>query len=162
MPAPALTAVQAPPAATAPLDLDARLALAALAVDARIHTKPLDLADVIRLPIETPAPQPEPCPYTTPVAATLHRAADRITRGWCTGQMRDETGAMCLRGAIHAEAGGNWATEVDACTFLLDVIQAEFDHSAETVPSWNDQQSGPDKPAAALRRAALLAHARSI
>ncbi|URN11350.1 hypothetical protein LUW77_03405 [Streptomyces radiopugnans] len=50
MPAPALTAVQAPPAATAPLDFDTRLALAALAVDARIHTEPLDLADVIRLP----------------------------------------------------------------------------------------------------------------
>ncbi|URN11351.1 hypothetical protein LUW77_03410 [Streptomyces radiopugnans] len=45
---------------------------------------------------------------------------------------------------------------------LLDVIRAEFDPHAETVPSWNDQQAGPEQPAAALRRAALLAHARGI
>lgn len=156
-----LTAPQAPPAApAAPLSLDERLALAALAVDARIQTTELDLADVIRLPIEMPDPEPEPCPYSTPVAACLWRAAARVTRGWCTGRMQDEDGRVCLRGAIHAETS-DWGVEVDACTLLLEVIQQEFP-DAETVPSWNDAQAGPARPTEFLRRAALLAADRGI
>ena len=138
MPAPALTAPPARPAAPAePLGFDDRLALAALAVDARIQTTGLDLADVIRLPVELPAPEPPPCPYTAPVAACLWRAARRIEAGWCTGRLRDEQGRVCLIGAIRAEAPGGGVAD-DACRVLLDAIRREFGPDVETVPAAND------------------------
>ncbi|MDG9701680.1 hypothetical protein [Streptomyces sp. DH37] len=157
----ALTARPAPPAApAAPLDLDERLALAALAVS---DSGPLDLADVIRLPGALPGPEPAPCPYSTPVAACLHRAAARIASGWCTGRLVDEQGRRCLRGAIRAEAGGDWGTEVDACVLLLEVIRAEFGPDVETVPEANDHLlRGPQHAARILGAAATLADARHI
>ncbi|BBC30017.1 hypothetical protein SGFS_013110 [Streptomyces graminofaciens] len=146
------------PSATA-LSFDERLALAALAVDARINTQPLDLADVIRNPVNTP--QPAPCPYTTPVAATLHKARLRLeTGGWCTGALRDEQGANCLIGAIRAEAPTGGAAD-DACRILLETIRRDFS-GAESIPSWNDARNGPRQPLLYLDRAAALAHARTL
>ncbi len=145
-----------PPALT----FDERLALAALAVDARIATEPLDLADVIRGPVEVPAPQLQP--YRTPIAALLHRAHTRLlTVGWCADRLRDEQGARCLVGVIRAEAGSRREAD-DACVFLLDVIRNEFDPTAETVPSWNDRQGGGRMPARILGHAASRAGARGI
>lgn len=153
-----------PPATRAPapaaLSFDERLALAVLAVDARIDTDSLDLADVICGPVDVPAPVLQP--YRTPIAALLHRAHTRLLNdGWCTDRLRDEQGARCLVGGIRAEAGSRREAD-DACAFLLDVIQREFDPNAETVPSWNDRQRDGRMPARILGHAAARADARGI
>ncbi|QTD96991.1 DUF6197 family protein [Streptomyces cyanogenus] len=142
------------------LTFDERLALAPLAIDARIATTPLDLADVIRLPVDT-RPPAAPGPYRTPLAALLHRAAVRIeTDGWATGACRDEDGRRCLVGAIRAEASSRRLAD-DACTLLLDVIRREFGGADDTVPSWNDRQTSPRPVLLALGRAAQLASDRN-
>ncbi|MFP8887818.1 DUF6197 family protein [Streptomyces mangrovi] len=124
------------PAPAEPLDLDQRLVLAALAVDARLDTEPLDLADIIRLPVDLPAP-PEPS-YPTPVAALLQRAARRLkTAGWCRGQTVDEAGARCLYGALRAEDPGGAHTD-DALAVLLTALRREFGPDIETIPAAND------------------------
>jgi hypothetical protein len=146
--------------AAASLSFDERLALAALAVDARINTQPLNLADVIRIPIEAPQ-HVIPCPYDTPIAATLHKARLRLEAGgWCTGALRDEQGANCLIGAIRAEAGSRGEAD-DACVVLLEAIRRDFPN-AETIPTWNDSRNGPRQPLLYLDRAATLAHARTL
>ncbi|WP_329143477.1 hypothetical protein OIU91_06035 [Streptomyces sp. NBC_01456] len=176
MPAPTLTAAAldqaaAPiaPTLTEPeqsawaptLTFDERLALAALAVDARIATAPLDLADVIRGPVDAPT-APALQPYRTPIAALFHRAHTRLLRdGWCTGRLRDEQGAACLIGVIRAEAGSRSEAD-DACTLLLDIVRNEFDPSAETIASWNDRQRDGHMPARILGHAASRADARGI
>ncbi|MER7155922.1 hypothetical protein ABT366_34500, partial [Streptomyces lydicus] len=138
-----------------------RLALAALAVDARINIEPLDLADVIRGPVEIP-PAPAMQPYRTPMAALLHRAHARVLRdGWCADRLRDEQGARCLIGAIRAEAGSRRDAD-DACAFLLDIIRDEFDPTAETIASWNARQRDGHMPARILGHAASRADARGI
>lgn len=122
----------------APLDFDERLKLAALAVDARIDTKPLDLADVIRTPVVEPEPEPAAAPS---LAAVLRRAHARILRdGWTTGHCRGQQ-AMCAYEAIRAEAT-NPGQAADATAVLLDTIRREFPDAA-TVPAWNDEQRHP-------------------
>lgn len=172
MPAPTLTAAALDQAAahTAPtlteperkaraLSFDERLALAALAVDARIATAPLDLADVIRGPVNIPA-APLSQPYRTPIAALLHRAQTRLLgAGWCADRLRDEQGAVCMIGAIRAEAGSRREAD-DACAFLLDIVRDEFDPTAETIASWNDRQRDGHMPARILGHAASRADAR--
>ncbi|MFF7411644.1 DUF6197 family protein [Streptomyces lydicus] len=155
-------ATRTPAPATAPaLSFDERLALAALAVDARINTVPLDLADVIRGPVETPA-APVLQPYRTPMAALLHRAQTRLLAdGWCPDRLRDEQGALCMIGAIRAEAGSRREAD-DACTFLLDIVRDEFDPTAETIASWNCRQRDGHMPARILGHAASRADARGI
>lgn len=159
------------PAAAAPLDLDARLALAGLAMDERLAAAGLAVAvnsahiDIDPLPEVTAPlrliPTAAPCPYPTPIAATLHRARLRLDAGgWCTGQLRDEQGARCLIGSIRAEAPNRGAAD-DACVLLLEAIRRDFP-SAETVPSWNDNQRDPRLPGLYLDRAAELAHARGL
>lgn len=157
MPSPTTTA---PSVDTTPaLDFDARLALAALAVDARIDTTPLDLADVITLPVEVP--RPAPAPYRTPLATLLHRASVRLaTDGWCPDRYRDEQGGRCLVAAIRVEATSRGEAD-DACALLLEAIQREF-VDAETVPSWNGRQHGPRIPLRVLGWAADMADARGI
>ncbi|MGA4875855.1 DUF6197 family protein [Streptomyces lydicamycinicus] len=143
------------------LSFDERLALAALAVDARIDTRPLDLADVIRGPVDTPT-APAPQPYRTPIAGLFHRAQTRLLRdGWCADRLRDEQGARCLVGAIRAEAGSRGEAD-DACTLLLDIVRSEFDPTAETIASWNDRQRDGHMPARILGHAASRADARGI
>ncbi|RXS84219.1 hypothetical protein EST92_11720 [Streptomyces sp. TM32] len=147
--------------APAALSFDERLALAALAVDARINTEPLDLADVIRGPVNTPV-APAPQPYRTPIAALFHRAHIRLLNGgWCASRLRDEQGARCLIGAIRAEAGSRSEAD-DACVLLLDIIRDEFDPSAETIASWNGRQRDGHMPARILGHAANRADARGI
>lgn len=153
-----LTVARADPAA---LTFDERLALAALAVDARINTEPLNLADVIRRPVDTPA-TPVRQPYRTPMATLYHRAHTRLLHdGWCASRLRDEQGAACLIGAIRAEAGSRGEAD-DACARLLDIIRDEFDPSAETIASWNDRQRDGHMPARILGYAASRADARGI
>jgi hypothetical protein len=155
-----MTTITAPAASPpAALTFDERLALAALAVDARIPTTPLDLADVVHLPVDSPAPAAAN-PYRTPIAALLHRARIRIeTDGWATGACRDEDGRRCLVGAIRAEAASRRQAD-DACALLLDIIRKEF--GGETVPSWNDAQTSPRPVILALGRAADVANNRNL
>jgi hypothetical protein len=160
-----------PPATDSALDLEARLALrlaemgercrlAVLAVDvnsAHIAT-PEPLTVTAPLPL---TPTAAPCPYPTPIAATLHRARLRLdTAGWCTGQLRDEAGARCLVGVIQAAADSRGQAD-EACVLLLEAIRRDFP-TAETVPSWNDAQRDPRLPGRYLDRAAELAHARRL
>lgn len=142
-----------------PPTFDERLALAALAVDARIDTSPLDLADVIRLPVDTPPPAAGPTPYRTPLAALLHRAAIRIeTDGWARGALRED-GRRCAIGAIRAEAASRSQAD-DASALLLDIIRREF--GGDSVPSWNDAQTSARPVILALGRAAAHANDRNL
>ncbi|MGK5448831.1 DUF6197 family protein [Streptomyces radiopugnans] len=149
------------PAPAEPLDLDQRLVLAALAVDARLDAEPLDLADIIRLPVELPAP-PETA-YPTPVAALLQRAARRLkASGWCQGQTVDEAGARCLYGALRAEDPGGAHTD-DALAVLLTALRREFGPGIETVPTANDHLLADRKAAVRmLGDAAALADVRGL
>lgn len=152
--------ITASPTQTAakPLTFDERLALAALAVDARTTTQPLNLADVIRLPL---TPTAAPCPYTTPIAGLLHRARTRLERdGWCRDNLYDEQGAICPIRAIRLEAHTRGQAD-DACVLLLEAIQRDF-AAAETIPSWNAAQTSPAPVLLAFDRAADLAHARNL
>lgn len=161
------TITASPPPVTdkpAPLSFDERLALAALAVDARINSAPLDLAEVIRIPELAPeplTPTSAPARYSTPIAGVLHRARIRIENdGWLQGARRDEQGARCLDGAVRYEASSR-NEAVDALTLLLESIQRDFP-DVETVPSWNDAQTSPAPVLLALGRAAELADSRGI
>ncbi|MEV8033915.1 hypothetical protein [Streptomyces sp. NPDC086182] len=170
MTTPTLTQASPPTAAPA-LDLDARMALrlaemnercalAVLAVDVNSAHITVPELPTVTAPLPL-TPTAAPCPYPTPVAATLHRARLRLDAGgWCTGQLRDEQGAACLIGAIRTEAPGRGAAD-DACVILLEAIRRDFP-TAETVPSWNDNQRDPRLPARYLDRAAELAHARGL
>ncbi|MGA4864124.1 DUF6197 family protein [Streptomyces lavendulocolor] len=161
------------PIAPAPVDLETRLALADAAMNVRleqaglafeVNTAHLPAAEPILpgpLTPAPPAPAPAPAEYTTPIAAVLQRAITRLQEaGWCTGQYRDEQGALCLAGAIRAEAGGGSVAGA-ACQFLLEVIQQQFT-AAETLPSWNDAQVGPEIPLRILGQAADQAAANGI
>lgn len=168
-----LTRPVAAPALAAPLTLDERLALTAHEMDHRldqaaiaweVNTAHIPSEPPVELPdVElTPAPAVVPLQPHTPIASILQRAHTRLaTAGWCTGQQRDQQGAMCLVGAIRAEAGWGTTAEGDACAFLLDVIRAEFG-DWETVPSWNDRQKGPAIPLRVLGQAASLAATRGV
>ncbi|CAL9664859.1 hypothetical protein SUDANB1_07159 [Streptomyces sp. enrichment culture] len=154
------------------LDLDARLALAGALMDERLaHANIAFEVDTVHIPAADPIPAvvappivtpgPAPCPYSTPLATTLHRARIRLENGgWCTGQLRDEQGAACLIGAIRAEADSRGQAD-DVCTLLLEAIRRDFT-DAETIPSWNDAQRGPRPALLYLDRAAALANARGL
>jgi hypothetical protein len=157
-------------AAPVELDLDARLALVGAFMDERCTLAVLAVG-VNSAHIATPEPltvtAPLPltptaasCPYPTPIAATLHRARLRLdAAGWCTGQLRDEQGARCLIGSIQTEAPTRGQAD-DACVLLLEAIRRDFP-TAETIPSWNDNQRDRRLPALYLDRAAQLAHSRN-
>lgn len=153
-----LTDTPAPTETTAPLDLDERLVLAALAVS---DSGPLDLADVVTGPVTLPAPPVRP--YPTPVAALLQRAARRLeVDGWCRGSTVDASGARCLYGAIHAEAAGP-GEESTALAVLEDAVRRHWRELTATIPTVNDTLL-PDGRAAVrlLDDSALLADARGL
>ncbi|MFD5221390.1 hypothetical protein ACFWMH_27495 [Streptomyces tendae] len=151
------------------LDLDARLALVDAAMSVRlteaavafeVNTAHLPGADPIPHIAETPLPAPAaaPSPYRTPLAGLLHRARLRIeTDGWCRDAAFDESGAVCPIRAIRLEARGDRDLAHDACVALLDAIQQQF-ATAETIPSWNRQQTSAGPVLAAFDRAASRAH----
>lgn len=162
--------------ATAPvLDLDARLALADATMTLRIdeaaiafevntaHLPGADpiprIADTAPLPL---TPTAAPSPYTSPIASLLHRARTRLeTDGWCRDNLFDESGAICPIRAIRLESAGDRRQADDACILLLDVIQAAFP-TAETIPSWNAEQTSAAPVLLQLGRAAQHAHTRGI
>jgi hypothetical protein len=160
-----------PRLAPAELDLEARLALAGALIDERLALANIAIeVDTAHIPAADPIPQitappilppaPAPAPYSTPIAAVLQRALDRLrTGGWCA-EHYDEQGAVCLVRAIRTEAGGG-TLGGQACAFLLDVIRAEFG-PWETVPSWNDAQVGPAIPLRVLGQAAEQAATHGV
>ncbi|MFF8373519.1 hypothetical protein ACF05W_32555 [Streptomyces lydicus] len=177
-PAPAIaqptpaTQAAAPPAE---LSLEERLAFinaamtvrldeAALAYEvntAHIPTEPVDLVDVVTIPL-TPTLQP-PTPYPTPVAAVLQRAYHRLqTGGWCSGALVDEDGARCMLGAIRIEARGDSVLEAGAAAMLLDATRRKFGDSVSSVPSFNDAHRSGLVPMRMLDQAADLADTHGL
>ncbi|WP_121701542.1 hypothetical protein [Streptomyces sp. E5N298] len=139
------------------------LRLAEAAVAFEVNTAHLPGADPIPHIAEAPLPAPAavPSPYRTPLADLLHRARTRIeTDGWCRDAAFDESGAVCPIRAIRLEARGDRDLAHDACVTLLDAIQRQF-AGAETIPSWNAQQTSAAPVVAAFDRAAQHAHARN-
>ncbi|WP_019329450.1 DUF6197 family protein [Streptomyces sp. TOR3209] len=145
--------------------MTARLDEAAVAYEvntAHIPTEPVDLADVVTVPL-TPTLQPPPASYPTPVAALLQRAHHRLlTGGWCSGALVDEDGARCMLGAIRAEARGDSGLEADAATVLLDAIRRRFGDHVDSVPSFNDAHGSSRVPIRMVDQAAGLADARGL
>ncbi|MEU9218869.1 hypothetical protein AB0D47_20235 [Streptomyces sp. NPDC048376] len=162
------TIAPAPPV----LDLDARLALVDAAMTVRldqaavafeVNTAHLPGADPIPHIAEAPLPAPHfaPSPYRTPLANLLYRARLRIeTDGWCRDAVFDESGAVCPIRAIRLEARGDRDLAHDACVALLDAIQDQF-ADAETIPSWNRQQTSAGPVLAAFDRATHRVHTRN-
>lgn len=165
---PAASPLQAPPR----LGLDARLALVDAAMTVRLDqaaiafevntahlpaAEPSNIADVVPL---TPAPALSP--YRTPVAGLLHRARIRLeTDGWCQDALFDDQGAVCPIRAIRLEARGDRRLADDACVLLLDRIQDDYAW-AETIPSWNAEQTSPQPVLRAFDHAAHHAHTRGL
>ncbi|MGW4030464.1 DUF6197 family protein [Streptomyces sp. NPDC004838] len=165
--------VAAPVAAPVTLGLEARLAAVDAAMTLRLEeaavahevrtahlsTDPLDLADVVTVPLTPAHPQP-PATYATPAATLLERAHHRMqTAGWCAGALADDDGAVCLIGAIRTEARGNEDLAADAASILLDAIRRTFHEGYESVPDFNDRQRDGRLPARMLLAAAGLADA---
>ncbi|MFD6300772.1 hypothetical protein ACFWFU_38785 [Streptomyces sp. NPDC060235] len=144
--------------------MTARLDEAAVAYEvntAHIDTRPVDLADVVTVPL-TPTLAPPPDCYTTPVAALLQRAHHRLlTGGWCSGALVDEEGARCMLGAIRAEAHGDGGLESSAVSVLLDAIRRQFG-DVDSVPSFNDAHQSARVPIRMVDRAAGHADARGL
>ncbi|MCX0247967.1 DUF6197 family protein [Streptomyces drozdowiczii] len=163
-PAPALSLDER--LALANTEMTARLDEAAVAYEvntAHITTEPVDLADLVTLPL-TPTLQP-PTPHPTPVAALLQRAHHRLlTGGWCAGRFEDENGALCLFGAVRTEARFDLRLEMAAMDVLLDAIRRQFGDRFQSAVAFNDAHKGSDGrvPIRLLGQAADLAHARSI
>lgn len=175
------TLIAASPHPAPELDLDTRLVLLGIEMDARLNEAGIRfdintahlatdamaaITGVVPLtPTLTPASTGNP--YSKPLAALLHRARIHIeTHGWHQGHLRDENGpadsaARCPIGAIRIEAAGNRHQADDACVLLLDAIQADFP-DATSIPSWNDAQDGPQLPLRYLDRAAQLADTKGL
>ncbi|MFZ3492290.1 DUF6197 family protein [Streptomyces sp. 5.8] len=145
-------------------EMTLRLDQAAVAYEvntAHIDTEPLDLADVVTIPL-TPTLQP-PTPYPTPVAALLQRAHHRLlTAGWCTGRLVDAEGARCMLGAIGIEARGDGGLQDSAVSVLLHAIQRTFGEHIDSVPAFNDSWATSRIPARMVAQAATLADARGL
>ncbi|MYU23515.1 hypothetical protein GTY84_17215 [Streptomyces sp. SID8352] len=172
---PAPTTRQAAAAPPTALTLEERLTLVDMEMTARLNeaavahavntahipTGPVDLGDVVTVPL-TPTLQP-PAAYPTPVAALLQRAHHRLlTGGWCSGALVDEDGARCMLGAIRAEARGDSGLETDAASVLLDAIRRTFGDDVDSVPSFNDAHGSARTPLRMVDQAAGLADARGL
>ena len=154
------------------LDLDTRLVLVGIEMDARLNAAGVrfdvntahyaaDPSSVITVVVPL-TPTLAPCPYSTPLAATLHQARVRIeTDGWHRGHLRDEYGtARCAIGAIRLEASTGHQAD-DACALLFEAVQRDFPQ-ADSIPSWNDAQTSSAPILRALDRAATLADSRGL
>lgn len=161
------TTTIAPATQASALTLDERLALTHHTMDHRLDRAAVRFeVDTVHIPAEQVEitipnlPQTAtPAPYSTPIAALLHRAAIRLqTDGWCRGSLRED-GRRCAIGAIRIEASSRHQAD-DASALLLEVIRRDF--ADATVPSWNDSQTSPRPVLLALGRAAELAHQRNL
>ncbi|MEU9444648.1 hypothetical protein AB0D42_27955 [Streptomyces sp. NPDC048304] len=164
-----MTTATLAPAAPPALTLDEKLALKSLemdgllneaAIEFEVNTAHIELYPLAEITIPQTPQTAIPAPYSTPLAALLHRARVRIQAdGWTRGACRDEDGRRCLIGAIQAEAASRHQAD-DACALLLDIVRREF--GGDTVPSWNDAQTSPRPVLLALGRTADHADARGL
>lgn len=168
------TTTLAPTSPPPVLDLDARLALLNVEMDARLNEAALAFAvNTARIESAEPVPAitevvpltptlpPPVCPYDTPIAALLWRARARIERdGWARQLRDDQAMARCPAGAIQIEARTGSA-DASARRLLFEAIERDF-RDAESIPSWNDAQDGPRLPLLYLDRAAQLADSRNL
>jgi hypothetical protein len=143
--------------------LDDRLALARLAMDARLAAASADM--LIRTAhIPTPDVEIGPPILTAPdrpLAQLLTRAAHRLaTVGWSQHSAVTGAGAICPLWAIRAEAGSE-REEGEARSLLLEAIRSEAP-DVVSVPYWNARQTGPSVPIRMLHTAARLADHRGI
>ncbi|MFG2352600.1 hypothetical protein [Streptomyces sp. NPDC048521] len=163
------TTTRAPATRPAALTLDDRLALAHHEMDARLNQAAVAYeVNTAHIPAEQPAditvpqlPQTAiPAPYRTPLAQLLHRAGIRLqTDGWSREALVEEDGRRCPIGAIRREAANRGQAD-DACFLLLEAIKRHW--QAETIPSWNAQQTSAAPVLLAFDRAAELAHNRNL
>ncbi|MEU9415181.1 hypothetical protein [Streptomyces sp. NPDC048272] len=149
------TLLAAPRAAPA-LTLDGRLALTHLTMDERLEQASAGWAvDTAHIPLDAPellAPA-----MLSPVAAVLQEARRLIAdRGWCRRWLTDQTGALCLIGAIRTAAGGEGPLADQAEAVLLQVT------GADSIAGWNGAQLGAAPVLAALERATRHADKRGI
>jgi hypothetical protein len=161
-----MTTTLAPARVEVTVDLDTRLAIADAAMTLRLEQAQLQFdVNTAHLPepaVDFVAPilpvvELAPAPVSSPLADVLHRARAILQeRGWTRGGLRDEQGAVCLVGAIRAAASPDRGLADEACALLLDAIRREF-ADAQTVPSWNDAQTGPGLPLGFLHQAANAA-----
>ncbi|MEU4506807.1 hypothetical protein [Streptomyces sp. NPDC024089] len=129
---------------------------------AHIETEPVDLTDIVTVPL-TPTLQPPPESYPTPVAALLQRAHHRLlTGGWCKDALVDTDGARCMLGAIRIEARGDSGMEAAAAAVLLDAIRRKFGDDVDSVPGFNDAHGTGRVPLRMLGQAAGLADTRGL
>lgn len=164
-----MTVTALDPAAAPTLDLEARLALAGAVMDERLALAGLAVdvnsahIAVDPLPEITVPHLPQtaiPTPYSTPLAALLHRARTRLqTDGWTRGALAEDDGRRCLIGAIRREAASRDQAD-DACVLLLEAIRRDF--ADDTIPSWNDRQTTAAPALLYLGKAADLAHNRNL
>lgn len=165
-----MTTITRAPATRAPaLTLDEKLALTSLemdglldgaAVEFEVNTAHIELDPLPEITIPQTPQTAIPCPYRTPIAALLHRARVRIeTDGWCRDAVYDDSGAICPIRAIRLEAASRRQAD-DACHLLLASIRRRF--TAETIPSWNAQQTSVAPVVLEFDRAAELAHHRGL
>jgi hypothetical protein len=73
--------------------------------------------------------------------------------------MLEEDGRRCAIGAIRREAASRRQAG-DACVLLLEAIQRHW--AAETIPSWNRQQTSVAPVLLAFGRAAEMAGERGL
>lgn len=139
------------------LDLDARLAAVDAAMTVRleeaalgwqVNTAHLPAEPVVEhLPVDT-----QPADDTSPVAALLQRARQRILRdGWAQGATRNGTGGMCLLEAIHTEARSH-RDEGEARILLRRALGG-----ADPVPEMNRRLASTHQAAQVLAQAAAMA-----
>lgn len=168
------TPATVPPAPPTALSLEERLVLANTVMTARldeaavayevntahIPIEPVDLADVLTVPL-TPTLHPPQSPIS--VAAVLQRAHHRLlTGGWCAGTFQSEDGALCLFGAIRTESHRDLGLEMSAMAVLLEAIRRQFGDRFDSVPAFNDAHQDGRVPLQILGQAADLAHARGL
>ncbi|MFG2308666.1 hypothetical protein ACGFS9_08240 [Streptomyces sp. NPDC048566] len=156
--------------------MEVRLAVAAVAYEVNtahieteraeggsVGTAPLDWAGITVPPSAPAGPADVSGPRATPVAALLHRAAERMRdAGWCAGALVDENGALCSQGAIRRESGGDRRLEARAMDLLLEAIRRRFGPSVPSVPAFNDAWADGREPLRMMERASVLADARGI
>jgi len=77
------------------------------------------------------------------VACVIGRAAQLIRlRGWCIGALRDDSGRVCLMGAIR-ETSKPYATKIRFTAY--DVVNQKLRRQNADIHSWNDQQTSSDR-----------------
>lgn len=159
------TAVKARPPTTVPvLDLDARLAATEAAMTVRLETALLRLS-VDSAHVEQPALQVDaisapvtPEPDTTPVAALLRRAQQRVLRpgGWVRDTGTDDRGGVCLEYALISEARTG-RDEQEARILLRQTIG-----SGDPITQINRHLTGATQAGQLLGQAAELANLRNL